>query len=71
MGHARPATRGRLIIVSGLPGSGKTRLAERLEHDLQAIRLAPDEWMADLGVDLYDAERVNGSSNSNGGSPNA
>lgn len=56
MEHATPVTRGRLVIVSGLPGSGKTMLAKHLEHDLRALRLAPDEWMADLGVDLYDAE---------------
>jgi predicted kinase len=46
----------RLIIVCGLPGSGKTTLAKRLEESLPAIRLAPDEWMDALSIDLYDEE---------------
>ena len=45
---------GRLIIVCGLPGSGKTTLAKSLEGKLRAIRLAPDEWMDALSIDLYD-----------------
>jgi predicted kinase len=45
---------GRLIIVCGLPGSGKTTLAMRLECKLHAVRLAPDEWMDALSIDLYD-----------------
>ncbi|MEK7765765.1 MAG: AAA family ATPase, partial [bacterium] len=44
----------RLIIVCGLPGSGKTTLAKRLEGQLGAIRFAPDEWMEALSIDLYD-----------------
>jgi predicted kinase len=44
----------RLIVVCGLPGSGKTTLAKRLEAALHAIRFAPDEWMEALAVDLYD-----------------
>lgn len=47
---------GRLIVLCGLPGSGKTRLARRLERELRAIRLCPDEWMADLTIDLWDEE---------------
>jgi predicted kinase len=47
----------RLVIVCGLPGSGKTTLAKRLETQLRAIRFAPDEWMAALSLDLYDEER--------------
>jgi predicted kinase len=43
-----------LIIVCGLPGSGKTTLAKSLEGKLRAIRLAPDEWMDALSIDLYD-----------------
>ena len=44
----------RLIIVCGLPGSGKTTRARRLEARLGAVRLAPDEWMEALALDLYD-----------------
>jgi predicted kinase len=46
----------RLIIVCGLPGSGKTTLAKCLEESLHAIRLAPDEWMDALSINLYDEE---------------
>jgi len=45
---------GRLIIVCGLPGAGKTTLAKRLEKSLRAVRLAPDEWMDALGINLHD-----------------
>lgn len=47
---------GRLIILCGLPGSGKTTLAARLEQQLGAVRLCSDEWMTALGFDLYDEE---------------
>jgi predicted kinase len=43
-----------LIIVCGLPGSGKTTHARKLERERQAIRFAPDEWMASLCIDIYD-----------------
>ena len=47
----------RLIIVCGLPGSGKTTLARVLESRLGAVRFSPDEWMDALSLDLYDEER--------------
>jgi predicted kinase len=47
----------RLIIVCGLPGSGKTTLARRLEKERSAVRFCPDEWMDALSIDLYDEDR--------------
>ena len=44
----------RLVIVCGLPGSGKTTHAKRLESSLNAIRFSPDEWMDALSLDIYD-----------------
>ena len=43
-----------LHLICGLPGSGKTTLARRLEHEIPALRLAPDEWMAHIVEDGYD-----------------
>jgi len=47
----------RLIIVCGLPGSGKTTVARALEKRLNAIRLCPDEWLQALSLDVYDEQR--------------
>jgi predicted kinase len=44
----------RLILMCGLPGSGKTTRARRLAADRHAIRLSPDEWLAGLGLSLFD-----------------
>jgi predicted kinase len=46
----------RLIIVCGLPGSGKTTRAKVLESRLRAIRFSPDDWMDALSLDIYDEE---------------
>jgi predicted kinase len=53
----RLGTGPRLIIVCGLPGSGKTTLAKNLESRLRAVRFSPDERMGALSLDLYDEER--------------
>lgn len=52
-----PDSRARLIIVCGLPGSGKTTRAKLLEERLGAVRLAADDWMEALALDLYDEAR--------------
>jgi len=44
----------RLIIICGLPGSGKTTLARRLQNRMPAVRFAPDEWMSALGLSIWD-----------------
>ena len=44
----------RLILLCGLPGAGKTTLARRLEEEVPALRLSPDEWLTALGIDLWD-----------------
>jgi predicted kinase len=46
----------RLIIVCGLPGSGKTTHAKSLEEKLGGIRFAPDEWLVALGLSLWDEQ---------------
>jgi hypothetical protein len=46
-----------LFIICGLPGSGKTTLARSLEHEHDAVRLAPDAWMARIVGDGYDETR--------------
>ena len=46
----------RLIIVCGLPGSGKTTHAKQVEEKLRAVRFCPDDWMDALGIGLWDGE---------------
>lgn len=44
----------RLVVVGGLPGSGKTTLARRLSAERGGVRLCPDDWMVALEMDLWD-----------------
>jgi predicted kinase len=49
-----PTSAPRLVLMCGLPGSGKTTEARRLAVDYRAVRLSPDEWLTALGIDLWD-----------------
>lgn len=43
-----------LYLICGLPGSGKTTLAKRMEQTHQALRLSPDEWIMSFVADKSD-----------------
>jgi predicted kinase len=50
---------GRLVVITGLPGSGKTTLAVELAASMPALRMCPDDWMMAAGIDLWhDAVRA-------------
>ena len=54
----------KLILMVGLPFSGKTTRAKQLEQIYNAIRLTPDEWHVRLfGQDACDAEHDSRHSN--------
>jgi predicted kinase len=45
-----------LILVCRGPGSGKTRPAKQLADEVPAVRLCPDEWMAQLGITYFSED---------------
>ena len=46
----------RLVLICGLPASGKTTLARQLAPKIPAIRLDKDHWTSQLGFDVWDDE---------------
>ena len=44
----------RLVLICGLPASGKSTLARQLAPTIPAIRLDKDEWATQLGTDPWD-----------------
>jgi predicted kinase len=46
----------RLVLLCGLPGSGKTTLARQLAESYGAVRFNCDEWMPALGIDIFDED---------------
>lgn len=45
-----------VTLFCGLPGSGKTTLAKRLEAKGRGIRLCTDDWQTELGIDHTDTD---------------
>lgn len=43
-----------LVLFCGLPGSGKTTLAKKLEKQGKGIRICTDDWQEDLKIDHTD-----------------
>jgi predicted kinase len=44
----------RLVLLCGLPASGKTMLAREIADAYGAVRLSPDDWELALEVDPFD-----------------
>lgn len=44
----------RLVLICGLPASGKSTLARQLAPKIAAVRLDKDEWVTELGADVWD-----------------
>jgi predicted kinase len=42
--------------MCGLPGTGKTTVARQLEQEMPAVRLCPDEELAEEGFSQFDEE---------------
>jgi len=46
----------RLVLICGLPASGKSTIARQLAPKIPAIRLDKDDWVTQLGADVWDDE---------------
>jgi predicted kinase len=46
----------RLVLICGLPASGESTLARQLALTMPAIRLDKDDWVTQLGADVWDEE---------------
>src|SRR3977135_4070837 len=46
----------RLVLICGLPASGKSTLARQLAPKIPAVRLDKDEGVTHLGADVWDEE---------------
>lgn len=49
-----------LYLTCGLPGSGKTTLAKRLEQEAPALRFTADEWLHELYPEISTPEAETG-----------
>jgi predicted kinase len=47
-----------LYLICGLPGTGKTTLAKKIEIDCKALRLCPDEWISIVIKDKNDKREL-------------
>ena len=47
-----------LFLICGLPGAGKTTLARQIEQSQPALRLCPDEWIAEIIADVNDRNEL-------------
>jgi predicted kinase len=54
MTRTASASGARVVLLCGLPGSGKTTTARRIAGETGGVRFCPDEWMTALDIDLFD-----------------